>query len=369
MLHFDIPADELCLHACGLFLNIHITVDYHFGHWSTLDVSGTSHDLVASLSDVHLVYMGEGHYTLLCKFSDNTTSIKEFNKNNLDWPQSTQNTAPAVKHSQGITETVYTQEDVDISGVYSDMTDLYNQDENNTSSETIIYTMDTEIYALEDYSIDVPIKNKTKTEVIKGSKSKNSVKRKLRKPKSKSRPTTAQQSHLHPLFRCSKKTCGVRKQSRKEITHYVTKHNEPWVCNVCNKKYCTPHSLQQHKYYHMRMSRNFTCTRCNASFPFLSQLKIHRLKHTRKQKYKCTEFSELFKYKHDMLKHLREHTAPILKCMYCDYTGTKLRLSAHEKQHDPSTYMRCILCNDLFVHCMSYWRHQQICKRSGSPEY
>ena len=43
MLHFDIPADELCLHACSLFLNIHITVDYHLGHWTTLEVSGTSH--------------------------------------------------------------------------------------------------------------------------------------------------------------------------------------------------------------------------------------------------------------------------------------------------------------------------------------
>ena len=80
MLHFDIPADELCLHVCGLFLNIHITVDFHFGHWSTLDVPGTSHDLVASLSDVHLVYMGEGQYSLLCKQKECTTTASQFNK-------------------------------------------------------------------------------------------------------------------------------------------------------------------------------------------------------------------------------------------------------------------------------------------------
>ena len=140
---------------------------------------------------------------------------------------------------------------------------------------------------------------------------------------------------------------------------------------MCNKRYSTLHSLQQHKYYHMKMLLNFTCTRCNASFPFFSQLKIHRLKHMRKQKFECTECSEPFKYRHDMLKHLREHTAPILKCIYCDYTGTKLRLTAHKKQHDPSTYMRCTLCNKLFVHHMSYWHHRQICKQkhSDSPEY
>ena len=75
MLHFDIPADELCLHACGLLLNIHITVDYHFGHWSTLDITGISHELLVTLSDVHLIYMGEGRYGLLMKHSKTLPNI------------------------------------------------------------------------------------------------------------------------------------------------------------------------------------------------------------------------------------------------------------------------------------------------------
>ena len=29
----------------------------------------------------------------------------------------------------------------------------------------------------------------------------------------------------------------------------------------------------------------------------------------------------------------QEHNAPIVKCRYCDYTGTKLRLSTHQKLH------------------------------------
>ena len=80
MFHFDIPADELCLHAYGIFLNIHITVDFHFGHWMTLDVPGTSHDLVAMLSDVHLVYMCEARYSLLCKHNEFTTKERQFIK-------------------------------------------------------------------------------------------------------------------------------------------------------------------------------------------------------------------------------------------------------------------------------------------------
>ena len=80
----------------------------------------------------------------------------------------------------------------------------------------------------------------------------------------------------------------------------------------------------------------------------LSQLKIHRLKHTRKQSYECTECSEPFKYRHDMLKHLREHTAPLLRCKHCEYRGMKLKLTAHIKQHNPSTYKRCTVCKELF---------------------
>ena len=67
MLYCMVPADELCLFACGLYLNIHITVDYHQGYWSTLNLGGTSHDLISALSDVHLVYRGFCKYNNFCR--------------------------------------------------------------------------------------------------------------------------------------------------------------------------------------------------------------------------------------------------------------------------------------------------------------
>ena len=66
MLYHMVPADELCLFACGLYLNIHITVDFHQGHWTTLNLNETSHDLISALSDVHLVYRGFCKYNYLC---------------------------------------------------------------------------------------------------------------------------------------------------------------------------------------------------------------------------------------------------------------------------------------------------------------
>ena len=57
-------------------------------------------------------------------------------------------------------------------GVYSDSTEIYNYDENNTSSDTILYTTDTEIYALNDYITDALVKNNTNFKGIKETQSK-----------------------------------------------------------------------------------------------------------------------------------------------------------------------------------------------------
>ena len=140
MLHFDIPADKLCLHACGLFLNIHITVDYHFGHWSTLDITGISHELLVTLSDIHLIYMGEGRYGLLVK--DNKTSP------DVHSPRST--TMALHDTELKTTNNLQPQDESNTTGIYSDSTENYDFNEVNTSSDTVLYNSDTENYAQSD---------------------------------------------------------------------------------------------------------------------------------------------------------------------------------------------------------------------------
>ena len=368
MLHFDIPADELCLHACGQFLNIHITVDYHFGHWSTLDITGISHELLAKLSDVHLIYMGEGRYSLLTKPSLDVHSprstITALQNTELKTTNNLQSQTDF--NTSGIFSDSTESYDLNTTGIYSDSTESYDLNEMNTSNETILYNSATELHLKTDYSITVPTKSRVKTK-------KTEMKAKNHKTKHKiSNTTRVSRKRKGHLFRCPVSQCKIRKPTRKDITaHYKLKHNIFNLCTVCKKVYTTPYSLQQHQYYHQKRMLNFTCVRCRISFPFLSQLRIHRLKHLRKQRHECTECFSLFKYRHDMLKHRREHTAAILRCKQCDYTGSKLKLAAHSKQHDPATYKRCTLCNMVFIHRMSYWRHNQICqpKLSSSPIY
>ena len=175
-------------------------------------------------------------------------------------------------------------------------------------------------------------------------------------------------------FKCPATDCQTHSETRKAIDlHYKKIHVLTHYCTQCTKKYSTPHGLKQHQYMHYTTTRSsgHTCGRCKKIFPFLIQLKIHRLSHTKKQKYECGECFTTYKFKHDMQRHKREHSAPIEQCNYCDYTGSNLLLREHVKQHNPNYHKCCHTCNKKFKFRMSYWRHLQTCKpqRSGSLEY
>lgn len=155
--------------------------------------------------------------------------------------------------------------------------------------------------------------------------------------------------------KCPKKSCDTWALNRKEINdHYRTVHKNIHKCLRCKKSYSIPHSLKWHYYHHAKKGKQHHCKRCDLSFPFKSQLKIHSMKHTRKPSLKCMECSLLFKYHHDMLKHLKELTAPEISSTSCGYKGTKINLKAYEKQYDPTQIITCTQCKDMFKFWMLY---------------
>ena len=66
----DLPADEICIQACAIMLQIHISIDYTTGCWTTFELSDTHHDHLIELSDIHLMYRAACRYNLLCKTED-----------------------------------------------------------------------------------------------------------------------------------------------------------------------------------------------------------------------------------------------------------------------------------------------------------
>ena len=176
--------------------------------------------------------------------------------------------------------------------------------------------------------------------------------------------------HKKQSFKCKTKNCTVKSETRKELyQHYKATHKRVHKCKNCEKHYKTPYSLNQHNYTHRQPHQMLTCKKCNRTFAFKSQLIIHRNKHSNYGKYECTECFAKFKYMHDMYRHRREHTAKMLKCNKCEYTGTALNLKEHTRQHIRKSNEICPLCNKSFIFRMELWRHKQHCYRSDSPEF
>ena len=84
MLYQNIPADEIRVYACAIYLNIHITIDYLHGFWTTLDLPDLNHDLAVSLSEVHMVYRGLCKYSYLCHTIDLPSKGKKVLKHKLE---------------------------------------------------------------------------------------------------------------------------------------------------------------------------------------------------------------------------------------------------------------------------------------------
>ncbi|KAM9844968.1 zinc finger E-box-binding homeobox 1 [Aulostomus maculatus] len=129
------------------------------------------------------------------------------------------------------------------------------------------------------------------------------------------------------------------------------------TCPYCSRGYKRNASLKEHiKYRHETSEDNYSCSHCNYTFTYRSQLERHMSHHrgpkeqrhvsqttggiSGNRKFKCTECNKAFKYKH----HLKEH----------------LRIHSGEKPYE------CSNCKKRFSHSGSYSSHISSKKCAGA---
>ena len=314
----------------------------------SLDVPHINHDLAIALLDIHLVYRGSCKFNLLCR----NTLLKTIGRRLLlyktarDLPKvmvklyrvdlwnslaksllSEDTSKPETSHGettdsemteiyeycenkQKTSESIMKQKNVDknnnnvIQENINEGLDTYMQQEHTDSDSTVIYeNQEKEIGTIYFFQRETNIKDHHK-----------------------------HQSLPHLLYlKCPQTNCKFRSNKRKVTNkHYRLEHKKINKCKYCKKSYSPPHSLNQHIYTHNKDIKGYLCNRCGNIYPFHSQLLTHKIKHTRRYKEECTECSLTFKYRHDMLKHCREHFAKEFKCEKCEYTGTLLKLKSHK---------------------------------------
>ena len=304
MLTRKLLADELCLHAIATYMNIHITVDYLRGIWTTLDVPQISHDLATVLADIHLVYRGSCKFNLLCRKTLLGTIGRKLllHKTEHDLPK--------------VMVKLYRVDDWNRFAkllINEDTTKLDSSNGETTDSEmTEIYKYCGNKQKPPEVSI-IPQKRDednmmTKQNIKDGlhiptqNECTDSDSTEIYETHEKvigtiyflQTDTKTRESYKHqplPLllyFKCPYSNCTFRSNKRKVTNnHYRLEHKKINRCKFCKKSYNTPHSLKQHLYTHKKDIKGYLCKTCGNTYPFHSQLLIHRIKHTRKYHEEC----------------------------------------------------------------------------------
>ena len=294
MLTRKLPADELCLHATATYLNIHITVDYLGGFWTTLDIPHIHHDLAPILSDIHLVYHGSCRYNLLCKNTTLKTIGRKLmiHKDRHKLPEATlvlhrvEEWNPMAMRliNEDLAESNLTSQyentDLDSTEIYEihknkqelpevllvlqrveecnptamrliNKLHLSSQNENIDSDSTEIYEIHENVIGTIYY---LPDDTMTRTS-----------------PKSQREIKATSSPYFS--FKCPFSKCKYKAKRQKEISdHYRTMHKKLSRCKISGKSYTTPHSLKQYLYKHANVKKNYMCKSCGISYPFHSQL-------------------------------------------------------------------------------------------------
>ena len=115
-------------------------------------------------------------------------------------------------------------------------------------------------------------------------------------------------------FYCMVGNCKKTCDSRKELNnHHLTAHPKI-VCDICNKIFDTPSSMNRHHYSH-KTPKHF-CTDCDKGFFFESGLTSHRQCHFKIPGYSCFAKNCNRSYKREL--ELKEHVVVHKKkCIDC----------------------------------------------------
>ena len=251
MITKKLPVDELCLHALATFMNIHITVDYLGGFWTTLNIPCINHNLAMALSETHLVYRGCCKFNLLCRNNLLKTLgrkillhkiVQELPKvaivlNRIDLHNKAVRLPPI--------NILNKLDDSEVDSIDTDITEIYEHWPTNNRS----------VYPDSDSTVLYEIEEKEMGTIYFENDNPTSI---------------AKYKLSHQLyFRCPYSSCKF-KSNRRKITnnHYRQIHKKISRCSFCMKTYSTPHSLTQHLYLHKRKDNRFLCKRCGRTFPF-----------------------------------------------------------------------------------------------------
>ena len=129
-------------------------------------------------------------------------------------------------------------------------------------------------------------------------------------------------------YTCS--TCNKTFSYRSNLTRHNRTHTSEKLhkCQICNKLFNHSGNLKKHELLHV--NNFYTCDICNKNFSHYEYLKVHHNVHNKKRLFKCDECDKRFKFGSNLSQHLQTHNNPTFGCVKCNKTFQR---PAHLQRH------------------------------------
>jgi uncharacterized Zn-finger protein len=137
---------------------------------------------------------------------------------------------------------------------------------------------------------------------------------------------------------CAQTIFGVRNMLKHMKEHHSDYNYKPFACELCTKTFSTTSALRTHRIWHSE-HRSFPCLTCGKRFKTKYTLRWHDLAvHKNEHPFHCPYCERQFKRLSDLIVHKRKHTGerpfPCSICMQKFFT--KSDMLKHAKKHSQS---------------------------------
>ncbi|XP_061836970.1 uncharacterized protein [Nerophis lumbriciformis] len=122
-----------------------------------------------------------------------------------------------------------------------------------------------------------------------------------------------------------------------------------FTCSICDKSFYYKSNLSRHRWTHSK-EKPFSCPVCAKSFSHKSNLTRHALTHTGEKHFSCSVCGDKFAYSYTLARHMRTHTGekPFV-CSVCGQSySQKSNMVAHMKTHSGEKPFSCSICGRRF---------------------